>query len=283
MARGWMTKALAATLLLAMAAVVSAEAPKHVKDQIEATMLVTGKIAINADGSVSGYQIDDEDKVPGHVLVNIGRWVPGWRFEPVLVDGNAVPARAKMTLRMLARPVGDKFEISIASTSFGNDDAPPTDTVKGLKMYPPSYPADMVSAGGEGTVYLMLKIGRDGKVEDLVVERVNLHVYASEQRMKNFRKRLSSAAASAARRWTFVPPTTGELAQLRQWSVRVPVDFRLGGVQEVAYGEWQSYLPGPQQPIPWLQDEPGSDALAGGALHTLGSGLVLLTPLQKKS
>lgn len=281
--RAWISKGLAALLLLGVAAVVSAEAPKHVQDQAEASMLVTGKIAINADGSVRGYQIDDEDKVPGHVLLNIGRWVPEWRFEPVLVDGKAVPARAKMTLRLLARPLGDKFEISIASTTFGDDDAPPTDTVKGLKMYPPRYPTDVASAGGEGTVYLVLRIGPDGRVEDLVVERVNLHVYASERRMKNFRKRLSSTAASAARRWTFVPPTTGELAQRRWWSVRVPVDFRLGGVQEVAYGEWQSYLPGPQQPIPWLQDEPGSDALAGGVLHTLGSGLVLLTPLQKKS
>lgn len=269
-------------LLLAMAAAVSAGVPKHVQEHVEASMLLTGKIAINADGTVSGYQIDDEDKVPGHVLLNIGRWVPGWRFEPVLVDGKAMPARAKMTLRVLARPVDDgRFEISIASTSFGDDDALPTDTVKGLQMYPPGYPTDMVSAGGEGRVYLVLKVGRDGKAEDVMVEQVNLHVYATTRRMENFRKRLSAAAASAARRWTFAPPTTGELAQHSSWSMRVPVDFKLGGGEKIAYGEWQAYLPGPRKPIPWLEDdEPASDALAGGAIHTLGSGPVLMTPLQ---
>ncbi len=281
MNRAWLSKGLVAMLLLAMVAVAGA-VPRHVRAQAEATMVLTGKISINADGGVIDYDIDDEAKVPDYVLVNLAKWVPDWRFKPVLVDGKAVPAKAKMSLRMLARPSGDdKFEVSIAGSSFGHDDARATDNVRSLEMRPPRYPSDVVRQGGQGTAYLLLKVGQQGTVEDVVVERVNLDVYASERQMQRFRDSLAATAAKAAREWTFIPPTTGELAQESSWSVRVPVDFHLGAKKEVAYGQWAAYLPGPYQRAPWLEsDESGSDALAGGAVHTMGSGPVLLTPLQ---
>src|SRR3546814_397588 len=126
-----------------------------------------------------------------------------------------------MTVRMLARPSGeDKFEVSIAGTSFGLDGWRPTDNVQRLEMKPPHYPRDVVRGGGQGTAYLVLKVGRQGAVEDVVVERVNLSVYASKREMDRFRKRLGAAAAKAAWDWTFIPPSTGDLAQDASWSVR---------------------------------------------------------------
>jgi hypothetical protein len=283
MNRTWATKALVATLLLGVAMVaVAAKVPEHVRAHTEASMLLTGKISINADGSVAGYEILHADKVPDYVLSNLAQWVPDWRFKPVLVGGKAAPARATMTVRMLARPSGeDKFEVSIAGTSFGLDGWRPTDNVERLEMKPPHYPRDVVRAGGQGTAYLVLKVGRQGTVEDVVVERVNLSVYASEREMDRFRKRLGAAAAKAAWDWTFIPPSTGDLAQDAWWSVRVPVDFTLGRETQAAYGEWIAYLPGPYQSAPWLEsDEAGSDALADGEMQTMGSGPVLMSPLQ---
>src|SRR5690606_19342409 len=90
--RTWISKALGATLLLVVVAVAVA-APKHVREQTEASMLLTGTIDIAADGSVRGYSIDHEDKVPDYVLANIAGMVPGWRFEPTLVDGKPVAER----------------------------------------------------------------------------------------------------------------------------------------------------------------------------------------------
>ena len=286
MNRAWAMKGLVATLLLGVAvAAMAAKVPERVQAQTEASMLLTGKIGINADGSVADYEIRHADKVPDYVLSNLAKWVPAWRFKPVLVDGKAVPARATMTVRMLARPSGeDKFEVSIAGTCFDLDSLRPTDNVQRLEMKPPQYPRDVVRAGGQGTAYLVLKVGRQGTVEDVVIERVNLSVYASEREMERFRKRLGAAAAKAAWDWTFVPPTTGDLVQDESWSVRVPVAFYLGREIATAYGQWEAYLPGPYQPAPWLVgDEAGSDALADGAIHTMGSGLELLTPAQKKS
>lgn len=276
------SKGLLAILLLAMAAVATAAPPERVRDLAEASMVLTGEIRVDAEGEVTGYAIDQEDKVPGYVLSSIAKWIPDWRFKPVLVDGQAVSARAKMTLRMLAKPAGDdSIQVSIVGSSFGGGDAKETDQVQSVQMKPPVYPHDVVVAGGQGTAYLVLKIARDGSVEDAVVERVNLTVYSSKPQMKQFRSRLGSAAANAARRWKFKPPTTGELADKPFWSVRVPVDFSLGDKKEAGYGQWVAYLPGPSQRAPWLEaDDIGNDALVAGTVQTVGTGMVLLSTLE---
>src|SRR3546814_17668588 len=105
MSRTWIAKALAVALLLAVSAVAVA-APKQVREQTEATMLLTGTIGINADGSVDDYEIDNEDKVPDYVLENLAKRVPAWRFKPVLVTGKEVTARAGLTLRPIGRAPG---------------------------------------------------------------------------------------------------------------------------------------------------------------------------------
>lgn len=276
----WVSKGLLATVLLIIAALAMAT-PQRVRDQAEASMVLTGEIRVDAEGKVTGYAIDHEDKVPGYVSSSLATAIPGWRFKPVLVGGKAMPARARMSLRMLAKPTGkDEYAVSIAGSTFGDSAAQETDQVQRGRMQPPEYPYDLIVTGGQGTAYLVLKVGRDGSVEDAIVERVNLTVYAPERQMKRFRKRLGDAAVKAARRWVFVPPTTGELVDEPFWSVRVPVDFKLGD-REIAYGQWKAYLPGTSQRAPWLEaDEAGNDALADGALQTVGTGLVLLTSLQ---
>jgi len=73
---------LLAAALLAMAAVAIA-APKHVQAQTASSMLLTGMIEIEADGSVRGYSIDNEARCP----------TPCWRasevagFPPVMQIG----------------------------------------------------------------------------------------------------------------------------------------------------------------------------------------------------
>lgn len=277
----WIPKGLLAIVLLATAAVAMA-VPQRVREQSEASMVLTGEIRVDAEGKVTGYAIDHEDKVPGYVLSSIAKWVPDWRFKPVLVDGQAVSARAKMTLRMLAKPTGDdSIQVSIVGSSFGDGDAKESDQVQTVQMKPPVYPNDVIVAGGQGTAYLVLKIARDGSVEDVVVERVNLTVYSSKPQMKKFRSRLGSAAANAARRWKFKPPTTGELADKPFWSVRIPVGFSIGEEKEAEYGQWVAYLPGPSQRAPWLEaDDIGNDALVAGTVQTVGTGMVLLSTLE---
>src|SRR3546814_14568616 len=105
-----------------------------------------------------------------------------------------------MNLRMLAKPSGDdKFEVFIAGTSFSIGGSRPTDIVRRLKTDPPPYPRDVVRAGGQGTAYLVLRIDRQGAVEDVVVERVNLSVYASRSEERRVGKECVSTCRS---RWS---------------------------------------------------------------------------------
>ena len=95
---------------------------------------------------------------------------------------------------------------------------------------------------------------------------MNLTAYASEPEMKRIRRRLAATAVKRAWEWTFHTPSTGELADAAFWSLRVPVDFTYHGDKEVAYGQWEGYVPGPRTRAAWLigDDDIGNDALAGG-------------------
>src|SRR3546814_12605196 len=102
-------------------------------------------------------------------------------------------------------------------------------------MKPPGFPRDIVRMGGEGVVYLLLKIGRQGTVEDMAVEQVNLTAYASNWKMQRIRLGLAEAAVESARKWTSYTPSTGDLAADEFWSARVPADSSYRGDQQVAY------------------------------------------------
>ncbi|HVI59710.1 MAG TPA: energy transducer TonB [Luteimonas sp.] len=277
--------ALLALLALALAGTATARAPESVRKQVEASMLLTGSIDIAPDGSVGGYAIDHDDQLPDYVRAYLAREVPGWKFAPVLVDGRAVRARSRMSLRMVATPAGDgNFKVTVGGVSFGeyNDEA--TDQVTRGRLSPPAYPPEAYRVGGKGAVYLVLRVGRDGKVEDAVVEQVNLTAIGDERQMGQLRRRLGDASLRAARHWTFRTPTTGEAADDASWSVRVPVAFHLADDREPEYGTWQAYLPGPRQRAPWITEEgAGSpDALAGDGVYPMGGGIRLLTPLQRQ-
>lgn len=136
----------------------------------------------------------------------------------------------------------------------------------------------------QGTVYLVLKIGRDGKVEEAIAEQVNLTAVASGAVMSHQRALLAESAVRAARKWEFEPPTQGEAAQQSFWSVRVPADFIMVG-GEPKYVDWVPYVPGPRQKAPWIDRSASGEspeALAGGAPSLLGTPMLRLrTPLSQ--
>ncbi len=130
-------------------------------------------------------------------------------------------------------------------------------------------------------MYVVVKIGRDGKVEDAAIERVNLTVVASEGDLVTYREWLSRATLQAARRWQFLVPTAGPDKDRPFWQTRVPVAYTLLGDKRYGYGQWQPYVPGPKQDVPWRDagaDNSTNDAQIPGTLQPLGSrGLKLLT------
>lgn len=251
-----------ASLLLVLAALLvppspaGAQSAVAMRKQVEASMLVTGTVDIGADGRVVRHALDHPDSLPPPVVDLLARAVPSLAFEPVVVDGRAVVARARMSVRVVAKPEGDDMmTITTRGFSFGDPpdvDGKDTSQVSRVEMKPPHYPMTVAAAGGKGDVYVIVKVARDGSVADVHAEQVNLTAIGSAQQMASVRKSLTKAALTAARKWRFAPPTTGDHVDGPFWYVRVPVAFKFrGDALEPKYGQWEAYHPGQWTPAPW--------------------------------
>jgi len=283
-----MKKSLSGLSLLLLSCAALATAPTEVLKQAQASMLVTGQIDVTPEGKIKSFAIDQQDKLPAPVIDLLQKNIPSWEFSPVVVDGAAVEARAKMSLRVVAKRVDDQHaSIDIEGAHFGQSDETPGETVSKKTAENPRYPDREIRSRVTGTVYVLLKIGRDGNVIDAATEQVNLGVYASERDMNLFRHDLSQATLRALRQWTFNPPSVGKHAADPYWVARVPVNFNLSvngtPPPQDTYGKWQSYIPGPREIIPWSDKNrlmsASPDASPAGGIYQLDQGLELKTPL----
>lgn len=265
--------------------------PAAVRERVESSMLVRGTLQIETDGSVSAVQIERQEKIPEGVAKIVRNAAAAWRFKPVEVNGEIVRVSAPMSVRVVARKLeGGSYEISLRGASFDKyDDADPHNVAR-LTMPPPRYPERAFRAGASGNVYLLVKVGRDGRVADVAAEQVNLRIITRESDQRILRDMFADSAVAAARRWTFRVPTEGSLVAQEYWNVRVPVSYSLGsgptGGEGVGYGSWVSYVPGPFVAAPWVQEKPdvgfSPDTLADGGVYLVDGGKApqLLTPLQ---
>ncbi|GAB3745712.1 energy transducer TonB [Lysobacter olei] len=257
-----------------------------VRKQAVASMVVTGEVRIDERGQVVSHQVDEADKVPSGVVGLLAKAVPQWRFEPVVVDGQPRQARSKMRVRVVARQLenGD-YAIAFQDADFPGGSPQPGTVPSAKKMVQPRYPAGALRNGASAAVFVVLKVGPDGRVEDAVAEQVNLPLVAHERVMEDYRKMFGDAGVRAALASTFNPPTAGEGVG-KSITVRVPYVFQVNGGKpvDVPYGQWASYVPGPFRPAPWRVGELGSSpdlmATNGGPEPMSGApGLRLLTPL----
>jgi hypothetical protein len=283
MGRGRMKRLLSGWLCVFFSgAVLAGGGVDAVRKQVQASMLVTGSIVVAQDGSVNSYTLDKQDKLPPLVLEVIGKTVPHWRFAIDVTDfqeymrlSQAKLLKTTMNLRVLAVAADSQhYSVSISDVSFGEDasikkifdEKAPSDRLTEKSLAAPRYPSRSAQDGIGGTVYVEVRIGRDGSVEDQIVRQVNLRVLAPENEMAIFRKDLASAAVEAARHWKFNPPTSGREAGQQHWYASIPVNFcpDVRCTQE-AYGKWVGYVPGPNTPAPW-HDDPMAPAEDSGAM-----------------
>ena len=170
-----LSASLGIAFLAGAAPVADAQTVRQARQEVEASMLVTGHVDIGRDGQAASHVLDQPDKLPPYVVELIARAVPSLRFEPVLVDGAPVIARAKTSVRLVATPAGDgegNMQLRIASAHFGEEYSETDRTsVRQSNLRPPRYPMNIAQIGGKGTVYLLVKVGRDGKAADVVAER----------------------------------------------------------------------------------------------------------------
>jgi hypothetical protein len=259
--------------------------PDAVHKSVQASMLITGSITVEPSGVVRSYTLDQSERLPLAVVDLIGKSTKVWKFAPTLVDGQAVAAKARMSLRIVAKPVDDgAFALSVASACFDDDshDDKPNAIISFKSHRPPNYPQSAANEGVSGTVYLLLLIGPDGRVKNVAAEQVNLRVIGSDREMDQWRRTLASTAVRGARHWTFNVPTSAK-DDSRDHIVRAPVTFLLFGRPMARYGSWNAYVPGPRNQILWAVGSrlmAGSvDAVPAGGLSQVDQGMQLATPL----
>ena len=267
----------------------SGASPASVRNQMETSLMVSGHVDIETDGSVSHIDLDHEEKLPPGVAKFVRDSGLRWQFEPIEVGGQVVKARAPMNLRVVAKKLDNgNFQIDLRGVSFERYDSEDPQSIAMVKMDAPRYPTEAFRAGASGTVYLIVKVGRDGHVEDAVAEQVNLRIFTSEGEMRRLRKIFANASLDAGRKWTFRTPTAGEQATRPYWTVRVPVSYAIsvGRLPTDEYGAWVSYIPGPRETAPWADKEKegasfSPDTLGDGGVYLANSNAPrLLTPLQ---
>lgn len=266
-------------LLLSCIGAAFASGPRAVRRQVESSLLVTGSIDIGADGRVAGYTLYNAETLTDDISGMIARAVPMWRFEPPQLEQGATHTQARMNLRLVAKKLEDG-NLSVRFRGVQFFDPPRSgESVTSVELQPPVYPQLAAKNGVGGTVYAVVKIGRDGRVEDAIAEQVNLRIVTSERDMEVWRDMLAKAALQAMKHWTFSAPTTGDEVGQSFWLARVPVDFRAPNSPPVEDGQWQAYVPGPRQEIPWESAEradEAADAFAVGGTYPVGGGPRLL-------
>jgi hypothetical protein len=277
-----MKKALFAALLAMTAVAAQASTLKDV----ESSAVINGTIVLAKDGTVEAAVIDNPAKYGQPIADMVRKAALHWRFYPVLRNHEPVVAKASMHVRVVLKKMPDgNYNARIKGARFGDYDTDSTDELRSAesnKKLLPRYPWDAIRGRVQGTVYLSLHVDRSGHVIDAVAEQVNLNDIGPDNELRHYRQVLADAALDAARKWTYLPPTTGELAKRDSWTVHIPVTFSLhgAGVPSVV-GVWQTYVPGPYTPAPWVDrpDVNAADALADGELQTDGAGPTLLAPL----
>lgn len=288
----WMKRILLGLFCVLLSSMVMADGSSAVRKSVQASMLVSGTVEVATDGSVTHYTLDHPEKLPKVVTGLLAQAIPAWWFKPVVVDGKAVVAKAPMSLRVVAKPQGDgNYSLSVVAVWFGdgakNQSRASTETISYKSRVQPVYPSAALESRVSGTVYVLLKVGRDGKVADAVAEQVDLRLVATNGKMAWCRRVLADAALYALKQDTFDLPTAGKDVNRSFWVARIPVDFMLDGdtrvaVREAAYGQWQVYVPGPVQRPDWESGRDSSrsaDAVPEGGALLADTSLDLLTPL----
>jgi len=249
---------------------------REVMQEAEASMVVPGTVTITPEGAVAGYQLDNPGELPGAVNNLLQQAIPGWRFEPIVHDGRAAFVKSRMSLRVVLHPLGDKrFRLYVASAYFGTGDHSSKSALAEIRQ--PRYPRDAVREHVSGTVYVAMKVDAKGHPLDVAAAQVDLRVALDEHEMERFRKMFADASVEAARSWIVDPQLLG--AAGGEHVVMIPVNFQVVDRPGALHSRpdrpdnWDIYVPGPRQQIPWLDTE---QALSGGADALPNEGLFVL-------
>ncbi len=238
------------------------------------SILVTGKISVSSEGTVTDYSLEDTEALPPSVVKLLETSIPKWRFITAERNGEPAVVDARMSVRVTAKPDGDNsYSAQLGTPWVANDHA--SEVIRKKPQKPPRYPIGALRQGVSGTVFFVVQVDKSGHVRKVGVQQVNLGHEGSPKDMKRWRQLLAEGTIDAVREWTYEVPTSGPLASLDHWNVRSFISYDIGPIHGAKHG-WTAYVPGPPQDIPWLKDNTAHannvDALPDNGAYLVGAG-----------
>ncbi len=250
-------------LLLLLAAFGSARAS-------DLRLPIQGEVGINEQGEVFDYRTSSE--LSPLVLELVDKHVRSWKFQPVVRNGVAIPAKAAMRMTLTLRPVDAGYEARIEEVHFSG-------IRKSITMEPPRYPPQAARVGVGGDVLIAVRVDAAGQVvEAAAIQHAWPYRSMSLSAVDNWAPVFAKASIAAAMRWKFEPAGPGDEPDT---TLVVPIDYRMEGMPTAGKG-WRREVAGPLSPIPWLNPERQSfdvDDLRHGQALVVGESVKLLTPV----
>lgn len=203
----------------------------------------SGIIEVGTDGTVQSYKV--RESVGAKMDAPLTRYISGWRFHPVVVDGKAIPVRARVDLVLVAvKPEGKGVKLAVEQTRF-YELAPDSNRFlvdTGSHLVAPKYPVGAAGAGVAADVVMRLAVDPEGNVVDSELERLDLRTTGlmPSRQAKKYASQFQAAIRPVLPWWRIGAGSLEFRDGLAQ--VRVPVVFHLEGL---TWGRWQAIVEPP--------------------------------------
>jgi len=261
---------LAACLLIgAMSAqVCAADAAVPADEPLESVVIlqVDGWIDLGPDGAITRFET--ETTLTPALRENLERTVLTWRAEPVVIDGKPTQVRAKTRVVLAATRLGDTYSVKVDNVSFprglevdvGRPIAGTVPRITGNHLGSIIYPARLERAGVSGRTLLCIRVGADGRAEEIVaIQSMLYNVQGQERNIRKAIALIEQAAVSGAKAWRFnIPVERGRMAADAR-TVRVPVEYLMRNVPTLDKpGAWRNVVRVPIRKVDWLPESADS-------------------------
>ncbi len=184
------------------------------------TARAEGSLTIGADGRVVDVDLSSNANLGKEVLAAYEERIRGWRFEPIVENGQPVNAKGLMQLSLVAEREKGSESAAFAIRHVWFMDPPGTaPAADAPRLAQPSYPTNALKAGVGADVVLVLKLDAQGRVQSAATEKLDLLGVAPRQsHLSGLVAQFRRSAEKAAVGWTIPGQPEGVL-------VRVPVRY----------------------------------------------------------
>lgn len=249
---------------------------------IEAPVLATrvdGWIEVGPDGRVAGYEAITTLGEP--LASRLRSMVEAFRFEPVLVDGRPVLARARMRLALVASELPDRsLRVAVENVTFPDPDGTerPADApvLTVARRTAVRYPEAVAGTGLCARVLVAVQANPDGSLREVGVRQsALLHARGSERQVQDALAHFENAALQGISRWQLAVANPEKRALTADvLTGLVAVEFQVDGGPEPRPGTWAWETRSARRDAVWLDarlaarlpgvgDVSGQEAMAG--------------------